>query len=134
MQAAACYRELGDQEKRRECLEQVLKDVEDVKPISLDRSLAVAREMAAYRDMATYLLGNSYYEQKRWTEAAQLYRQMHGRLNTQFSERSEEYNGQKQYLGLLNTGLDWCAARQAEESARFHPQAAATQAKGQVTQ
>jgi tetratricopeptide (TPR) repeat protein len=123
MQAAACYRELEDQDKRREYLEQVLKDVNDVRPRDPARSLVVRGEMAACRDVATYLLGNSYYEEERWTEAADVYRQAYERLKQYLSQNPEQYRGQKMQLQALQTGLRWCMARQTE-----------THVKGQVAQ
>jgi len=60
------------------------------------------------RDMANYLLGSSYYEQKLYSEAAQVLQRMHQRL----SSRSEEYRGQSVDIGLVDTELGWCAARQ----------------------
>jgi tetratricopeptide (TPR) repeat protein len=122
MKAAACYRELDDQDKRRGYLEQVLKDVNDVKPYDPAHSLKVRGEMAACHDVATYLLGNSYYEEGRWTEAADVYRQSHERLSQYLSKSAEQYHGQKTQLESLQTGLRWCAARQTE-----------THVKGQVT-
>jgi tetratricopeptide (TPR) repeat protein len=108
MGAAACYRELGDQQQRREHLERAINEPH------------IGPE---HQDLATYLLATSYYEEKRWEEAAQVYQGMQQRLMTRLSRNAEEYPGQANYLAVMNTGLEWCAARQAE-----------AQAKGQVAQ
>jgi tetratricopeptide (TPR) repeat protein len=116
MSAAACYRELGDYQKQREYLRQALTE---------------PKIGSVHRDMATYLLATSYYEQRRWEEAAQVYQQMQRRLSTRL-RNPEEYPDQRKYLELANTGLDWCAARRAEQEASLGPQAAEDRARGRV--
>jgi tetratricopeptide (TPR) repeat protein len=117
MQAAGCYRELGDQEKRRECLQHVL---------------AEPKAEALFLDMATYQIANSYYEQDRWDEAANVYLQMQKQLSIRFPGHPEEYSGQRTYIDLARTGLAWCTDRQAEQQAIAGPPVVSEQAKGQV--
>ncbi|HTS19140.1 MAG TPA: hypothetical protein VMP11_16310 [Verrucomicrobiae bacterium] len=113
--AAACYRELGDQENRRTCLYGLLADTSIVitNPSSPDVQL-----VAAQRDVANYLMAVSYYEEHRYAEATQLYQQMQQRLTAQLATGSPQYSNQQQYLALANTGLSQCAARQAEQAAQ----------------
>ena len=133
LEAAGCYRELGNQEKRRECLEGLLAD-----PIpgtngrprnagSVDDQLSLSQ-----RDIANYLLATSYYEEKRFVEAAQKYQRIRDRINEQVRTSSEQYSGQTKHLELAGTGLNWCGERQAERSATSDPQVASTETQGQV--
>jgi tetratricopeptide (TPR) repeat protein len=99
LEAAACCRDLG-------------------KPLSeqgyLQMLLQQPTTSAMHRDLATYQLANSYYRQKRYGEAVQLY----GQMRAQISNQVETYPGQKRYLGLVSTSLNWCAARKAEQAAK----------------
>ena len=115
--AAACYRELGDQEMRRLCLqtlfnEQAASSEQNATTETNTNAAPDATLGLVQRDMAAYLLASSFYEDKRYAEAAEVYTQ----ILTRVSATPEEYPGQAMYVGLANTGLGWCAARQAAQS------------------
>jgi tetratricopeptide (TPR) repeat protein len=105
--AAACYRELGQQAMCRLCLTSLLQELaaHTVNFTGNDATLGPIR-----RDAATHMLATSFYEDKRYTEAAQVYQQLLDRVTA----NSAEYPGQSSYLGLANAGLSSCAARLAE--------------------
>jgi tetratricopeptide (TPR) repeat protein len=108
--AAQCYREAGLQAMCRLCLTSLLQELATnaVTLTGTDISLGPMR-----RDIATHLLATSFYEDGRYAEAAAVYQQ----LFDQVTANSTEYPGQATYLNLANAGLNWCAARLAEQSA-----------------
>jgi len=110
LKAAECCRELGQVGREQDCLMALLNE-----PAASLRS----------RDLATYLLANSYYAQKRYADAAKVYQQLNTFLAPQSDGQPEEYPGQKAYLGLAATGLNWCAARQAEQAGPSKPNSGA---------
>jgi tetratricopeptide (TPR) repeat protein len=105
--AAACYRELGQQAMCRLCLASFLQELaaHTVNFTGNDATLGPIR-----RDVATHMLATSFYEDKRYSEAAQVYQQLLDRVTA----NAAEYPGQSGYIGLANAGLDSCAARLAE--------------------
>jgi TolA-binding protein len=118
--AAACYRQLGDQEARRICLQSLLNELAAAQQTTSTQSTTNglnhdATLEAVQRDVATYLLATSFYEDGRYPEAAQVYQQMLGRINAQLSTNSAEYTGQSTYLDMANVGLRWCTERQAAQ-------------------
>ncbi len=112
--AAQCYRETGLQALCRLCLTSLLQELATnaVTLTGSDISLGPMR-----RDAANLLLATSFYEDQRYTEAAQVYTQLLTHVSAQLNANSAEYPGQANYLNLANAGLNWCAARQAEQSA-----------------
>jgi tetratricopeptide (TPR) repeat protein len=108
--AAQCYREIGQQAMSRLCLTSLLQELA-TNTVTLTGTDVVLGPMR--RDAANYMLATSFYEDQRYTEAAQVYQQIISQLNA----NSTEYPGQANYLNLANAGLNWCAARQAEQSA-----------------
>jgi tetratricopeptide (TPR) repeat protein len=105
--AAACYRELGQHAMCRLCLTSLLQELaaHTVNFTGNDATLSPIR-----RDAATHMLATSFYEDKRYTEAAQVYQQLLDRVTA----NSAEYTGQSGYIALANAGLNSCAARLAE--------------------
>jgi len=126
--AAACYRELADPEKQRECLRSLLAEPIPMPSGAADQSSTGSQHPdnnlgLINRDMATYEIANSYYQQNLYAAAAQIYQQLHDSING----RPEAYPGQTKYLELATTGLNWSSAAQAK-------QAANNPAKGQAAQ
>lgn len=132
--AAACYRELGDQEMRRQCLQALLNEqATSSRQNTASQAATNASPDAALgsvqRDTAAYLLATSLYEDKRYAAAAQVYSQILTRVTARLGAASEEYPGQSSYQTLANAGLNWCTARQAEQPAPTASQST----EGQVT-
>ncbi|HTS19275.1 MAG TPA: hypothetical protein VMP11_16985 [Verrucomicrobiae bacterium] len=109
--AAQCYRELGQHPMCRLCLSSLLEELgSHAFPLAgADVALGLAR-----RDIATHMLATSFYEDHRYAEAAQVWQQLRTRITAQVGANSPEYPGQATYLGLATTGLNQCAARQAD--------------------
>lgn len=111
--AAQCYREIGQQAMCRLCLTSLLQELatNGVTLAGTDIALGPIRQ-----DAATHLLATSYYEDGRYTDAAQVYSQLLTHVTAQLNATSPQYPGQASYVNLANAGLNACAARQAEQS------------------
>ncbi len=111
--AAQCYREIGQQAMCRLCLTSLLQELatNGVTLAGTDIALGPIRQ-----DAATHLLATSYYEDGRYTDAAQVYSQLLTHVTAQLNATSPQYPGQASYVNLANPGLNACAARQAEQS------------------
>jgi hypothetical protein len=112
--AAQCYREIGQQAMCRLCLTSLLQELA-TNSIALTGSDVTLGPMR--RDAANNLLATSFYEDQRYTEASQVWSQLLTHVTAQLNANSPEYPGQASYTNLATAGLNWCAARQAEQSA-----------------
>jgi tetratricopeptide (TPR) repeat protein len=112
--AAVCYREMGDQVKRRNCLQQLIAEQSGTNSwVLTKKDLSVGPRM---RDLANVLLATSYHEEGNWQKAAQVYQQMHDRLDAQFRNGSEEYRGQQQLSTSLIASINWCGVQHVASS------------------
>jgi tetratricopeptide (TPR) repeat protein len=110
--AAQCYRQLGQQAMCRLCLTSLLQELATnaVTLTGTDVTLGPLR-----RDTATHMLATSFYEDGRYTDASLVWSQLLTQVTARININSPEYPGQASYLNLANAGLNWCAARQAEQ-------------------
>jgi|ERR1700722_573640 len=109
---------MGDQETCRDCLNGLLAESPGAAQNAVTGQSTTNGAIEAtlgfvQRDLANYLLANSFYEQRYYVLATQVYQGMYQRLNALISASAEEYPGQAQYINQLQARLNLCAARQA---------------------
>jgi len=111
--AAQCYREMGQQAMCRLCLTSLLQELATnaVTLTGTDVALGPIR-----RDAATHMLATSFYEDQRYSDAAQVYSQLLTHVTAQLNASSPQYPGQASYVNLANAGLNACAAQLAAQT------------------